>query len=143
MDGPAPCCGACGHAAEVALAGGPPPNPNPHLRVELGPGGVPRGVELVLRSMRGGETGAPATVRVDRPYLVLGRTPPADVVVPMPVLSRRQCGFDFSTGEVVVEDLQSACGTYVNGAQVRRAALRAGDQVSMGDLVVEVRLVTG
>lgn len=79
---------------------------------------------------------------VDKAYLVLGRAPPADVVVPMPVLSRRQCAFDFSSGEIVVEDLNSACGTYVNGERTGRAALRAGDEVSMGDLVIEVRLVT-
>lgn len=78
---------------------------------------------------------------VEKARLVLGRTPPADVVVPMDVLSRRQCAFDFSTGEVVVEDLDSACGTYVNGGLVRRAALRGGDEVSMGDLVIELRVV--
>ena len=43
--------------------------------------------------------------------------------------------------EVVVEDLQSTCGTYVNGEATGyggRRALRAGDRVSMGDLVVTV-----
>jgi len=141
MDEPAPCCGACGHAAEVARAGGPAPNHNPHLRVELGADGVPRGVVLVLWKGRGDERGEPRIVPVEKACLVLGRTPPADVVVPMDVLSRRQCSFDFSTEEVVVEDLDSGCGTYVNGGQVRRAALRAGDEVSMGDLVIEVRVV--
>lgn len=143
MDGSAPRCGASGHAAEVARAGGSAPGPNPHLQVELDAEGVPLGMELVLFSSCGGEGEAPRIVPVNKPYLVLGRTPPADVVVPLPVLSRRQCGFDFRSGEVVVEDLQSASGTYVNGEHVRRAALRAGDRVTIGDLVVEVRRVTG
>jgi hypothetical protein len=137
---PPPCCGACGHAAAVALAGGPPPNPNPHLRVPLDPAGVPRGAHLVLWTELSGVAGEPRIVPVNKPYLILGRTRPADVVVPMAILSRRQCAFDFSTGEAVVEDLESACGTYVNGAQVRRAALRAGDRVTMADLVIEVRV---
>jgi pSer/pThr/pTyr-binding forkhead associated (FHA) protein len=57
--------------------------------------------------------------------------------------ARRQCGFDFSSGEVVVEDLDSSCGTYVNGALVRRAALRAGDEVSMAELVIQVQVEGG
>ena len=133
-----PCCGACGHAAQVAAAGGPAPNDNPHLRVSLGPDGAPRGVALVLRTPNG-----TTIVPIGKGYVVVGRTPPADVVVEMPVLSRRQCGFDFSSGEVVIEDLKSACGTYVNGAQVRRAALRAGDEVSMADLVIQIQVEGG
>jgi pSer/pThr/pTyr-binding forkhead associated (FHA) protein len=139
MDGLiSPCCGACGHAAEVAAAGGPAPNPNPHLRVSLDAGGVPRGVMLEVRTPHGTEL-----VPVRKGYVVLGRTAPADVVVGLFTLSRRQCGFDFSSGEVVVEDLDSACGTYVNGAQTSRAALRAGDEVSAGDLVVRVLVIGG
>lgn len=75
-------------------------------------------------SERDGRKSEPTVVPITKPYLVLGRTPPADLVVDMSVLSRRQSGFDFSSGEVVVEDLRSNCGTYVNGAQVvgRRSA---------------------
>jgi pSer/pThr/pTyr-binding forkhead associated (FHA) protein len=133
-----PCCGACGHAAELAAAGGPAPNDNPHLHVSLGADGAPRGVALVLRTRT-----STTIVPIGKGYVVVGRTPPADVVVDMMVLSRRQCGFDFSSGEVVVEDLDSTCGTYVNGVQTRRAALRGGDEVSMGDLVIQVRVEGG
>jgi hypothetical protein len=133
--GDKPCCGACGHAAEVMRAGGPAPNEGPHLRVDLAPDGTPRGAALILRE---GDR-EPKIVPVDKPRVVLGRTPPADVVVPMAVLSRRQCAFDFSSGEVFVEDLESTCGTYVNDEQVAKRALRSGDQVRAGDLIIEVR----
>lgn len=134
------CCGACGHAAEVAKNGGPTPNTNPHLRFPVRPDGAPVGVEIVLVEGVRAEEVARTVIPVDKPYLVLGRTPPADIVIPMVVLSRRQCGFSFATGEAVIEDLQSTCGTYVNGEAVRRAALRPGDQVRVGDLVLEVRI---
>lgn len=132
-----PCCGACGHAAEIAERGGAAPNEGPHLRVSLGTGGSPGNASLVLSGGREG----PQIIAVHKARIVLGRTPPADVVVPMDVLSRRQCAFDFSTGEAVVEDLQSACGTYVNGEQIGSPrALRAGDEVRVGDLIIHVKL---
>lgn len=139
MDGPSgACCGACAFAAETASAGGPAASTGAHLHVERDAGGVPRGVTLVLRT----EGEEPRRVPVGKDYLVLGRTPPADVVVEMIELSRRQCGFDFRSGEVVVEDLGSACGTYVNGAHVQRAALRAGDQVRVANLIIDVEVST-
>lgn len=140
MDGHTkPCCGACGHAAEVARRGGAAPNDNPHLRVSRDADGSPSGVSLVLH-VRGRHL-EDEIVPIQRARVVLGRTPPADIVVEMAELSRRQCAFDFSTGEVVVEDLMSACGTYVNGEQIDRPrALRAGDEVRVGDLIICVRL---
>jgi len=134
------CCGACGHAAEVARGGGPAPNPHPHLRFEVRPDGVPVGVEIALLEGVRAEDVPRLVIPVDRPYLALGRVPPADIVIPMSVLSRRQCGFSFSTGQAILEDLRSSCGTYVNGARVQRAALRPGDRVLVGNLVLEVRL---
>jgi pSer/pThr/pTyr-binding forkhead associated (FHA) protein len=121
---------------ELAKSGGSAPSAGEHLRVDLDGDGVPRGVSLVMTSGRG----APRVEPVRKPYVVLGRKAPADVVINMAALSRRQCGFDFSTGEVVIEDLDSTCGTYVNGAQVRRAALRAGDEVRVGDLILHVQI---
>ncbi len=137
MDGSSgACCGACAFAAETARTGGPVAATGPHLQVARDAAGVPIGVTLVLW-IAGRED---RRVRVEKDYLVLGRRPPADVVVDMDILSRRQCAFDFRSGEVVVEDLKSGCGTYVDGRAVQRAALRAGDRVMMADLTVSVEV---
>ncbi|MFT3772453.1 MAG: FHA domain-containing protein [Minicystis sp.] len=136
MDGSfSACCGACELAAEVARAGGAAPNPNPHLTFARGADGVPVGTTLVVRL----GDGAPELHPVQKARVVLGRTAGADIVVPDSVLSRRQCAFDFSTGEVVIEDLDSTCGTFVNGESVTSRALRAGDVVSMANVQIEVR----
>jgi pSer/pThr/pTyr-binding forkhead associated (FHA) protein len=133
-----PCCGACGHAAEVAGRGGAAPGAGPHLRVALGADGAPRDAFLVLQ----GRSAAPETIPLRQARVVLGRTPPADIVVDSPVLSRRQCAFDLSTGVVLVEDLRSTCGTYVNGETIGGSprALRAGDEVRVGDLILVVHV---
>lgn len=131
------CCGACAHAAEVARAGGAAPNLRDHLAFRLDAAGAPVGAELVLR--RG--SADPLLIPVRKARVVLGRTAGADIVVDDVRLSRRQCAFDFSTGEAVIEDLQSMCGTYVNGEAIGndRRALREGDVVGMVDLQIEVR----
>ena len=138
----APCCGACGHAAEVARKGGARPNHNPHLRFDL-VGGVPRGVVLVLWTVRSGTRSKETIIPIDKPYVVVGRVEPADIVVESDVLSRKHCGLDFRSGEAVLEDLDSSCGTYLNGEQIQRVALRAGDEISMGNHVMQIRLTHG
>lgn len=138
MDGSPACCGACGHAAEVARAGGAAPNDNPHLTFARDADGVPVGATLVLRRGNRPEEVIP----VQKARVIVGRTEGADIVVPDDVLSRRQCAFDFSTGEVVIQDLNSTCGTYVNGESVGYGggrALRAGDVVSMANVQFELR----
>jgi pSer/pThr/pTyr-binding forkhead associated (FHA) protein len=85
--------------------------------------------------------GETQVIPVNKGRVILGRTKPADIVVDDVRLSRRQCAFDFTSGEAVIQDLESACGTYVNGEQVGYGggrALRAGDVVGMVDLEIEV-----
>lgn len=133
------CCGACALAVRVAQAGGALVNSNGHLRFDLGPGGVPLGAVLVLRQEGDAERVQP----IDRAETVIGREAPAHVVVPNYTLSRRQCSFRFTAeGEVVVSDLQSTCGTFVNGESIGYGggrALREGDVVYVADLTMEIR----
>jgi pSer/pThr/pTyr-binding forkhead associated (FHA) protein len=44
----------------------------------------------------------------------------------------------FVDGGVEVEDMNSACGTFVDGARVRRAVLREGSGIAFGNVVVQV-----
>lgn len=133
------CCGACAHAVKVERAGGAPPSTGEHLRFALDAAGAPRGAELVMVVRDGPEQ----VRRIDRRELIIGRTPPADIVVDLGTLSRRQCSFRFTaSGEVVITDLQSTCGTFVNGESVGYGggrALREGDVVYVADLTMMVR----
>lgn len=102
-----------------AAADGPPPEgeAREHFLVVLT--GVKRGQRYALGE---GE-------------LVVGRKPPARLVLPDPLVSARHCGITLAADEVILTDLGSANGSYVDGRRVDRptrladgASLRLGDQ---------------
>lgn len=130
MDGGAPCCGACSFALEVEARGGPEPATAPLIHAPVA-GGIPRGVAISI--VAGRELGR--TIMLDKAEIVIGRARTADVVISDEVISRRQCRFAFREGHVYVEDLDSTCGTYVDGEKVRSAPLRDGQRVLVGNTV--------
>ena len=65
---------------------------------------------------------------------ILGRGPSADFVVDAALVSRVHCRFSVSVDELVVEDLRSTNGTFVNGQRVQQSALRKGDRLRLGRL---------
>ena len=72
---------------------------------------------------------------------VIGRGAAADVSIPDPSISRRHALARLEGKTVVLEDLGSANGTYLNGAAVR-SATRAehGDMIRFGAVEVELRI---
>lgn len=82
---------------------------------------VPRSGTVILNEIR------PA----DRP-LQLGREAGCDVVLPDLAVSRRHARVAWQGAELVLEDLGSTGGTYVNGERVGRCTLRSGDMVRFG-----------
>jgi pSer/pThr/pTyr-binding forkhead associated (FHA) protein len=70
----------------------------------------------------------------------LGRTRTADFIVDAPLLSRVHCRFEVSDDDrLMVIDLDSTNGTFVNDRRVERAVLAAGDRLRLGrlELLVE------
>lgn len=63
----------------------------------------------------------------------IGRDPSNLLAVNDPSLSRRHCLLLRENGGLVIKDLESRNGTFVNGNAVQQAALRHGDQISIGD----------
>jgi DNA-binding NtrC family response regulator len=70
--------------------------------------------------------------------VVVGRVPPADVIIPDGSLSKRHARFVLEGGHVSVEDLGSTNGTRLRGVPVERATLGLGDEVSLGAVTVTV-----
>ena len=69
-----------------------------------------------------------------------GRSPRADFVMDVPLVSRLHCRFEVAEdGTVAVQDLESTNGTYVNGGKVQRVTLAEGAVVGIGrvDLKLE------
>jgi pSer/pThr/pTyr-binding forkhead associated (FHA) protein len=70
----------------------------------------------------------------------LGRAARADFVLDVPLVSRFHCRFTSSNeGGLLLEDLESTNGTFVNDKRVARMTIAQGDRVRVGrvELVVE------
>ena len=62
----------------------------------------------------------------------IGRSRRADLHVNSPRLSRIHCGVSFRDKGVVLEDLGSSNGTFVNGQRAKTVVLRPGDIIQLG-----------
>lgn len=79
------------------------------------------------------------TFTVDRP-LVAGRGPDADIVLDDPYTSDLHTRFAVQQGRLLVADLGSTNGTYVNENRVTGSVSAApGDTVRLGQTIMEVR----
>ncbi|APR84859.1 GGDEF family protein [Minicystis rosea] len=95
---------------------------------------------VVLRS----EFGFPRGTRIDidRSPVLVGRTPPADIVIGIVTMSRRQCRFELRDGTWWLADDASTGGTSVNDEyHSEPQALVSGDRIGLGGL--RVRFLTG
>ncbi|MFO0755911.1 MAG: sigma 54-interacting transcriptional regulator [Byssovorax sp.] len=73
--------------------------------------------------------------------VVVGRTPPATLLVPSTKLSRAHARFTLDPlGFVVVEDLGSTNGTWIDGARVSRAEIEPGTEVILGNALALVEV---
>ncbi|MGC4089746.1 MAG: sigma 54-interacting transcriptional regulator [Polyangiaceae bacterium] len=68
-----------------------------------------------------------------RPHLVLGREPPADIVLPVSAVSRVHAEVVWHEGRWIVRDRGSRNGVLVNGQRVQQDALDSFDEVRIGD----------
>jgi pSer/pThr/pTyr-binding forkhead associated (FHA) protein len=69
----------------------------------------------------------------------MGRAKRSDFIVENFLLSRAHCRFTLSSSnELLVEDLDSTNGTFVNGKKVQRLKLASGDRVKVGRVEFEV-----
>lgn len=83
--------------------------------------------------------GGPYTFRMTADRVrTLGRGTLADFVLDAPLVSRAHCRLLVTDGQLVVEDLGSTNGTFVNDRPVQRAILKIGDRLRAGrvDLTV-------
>jgi len=71
---------------------------------------------------------------------VVGRGEDCGLRVPLKSVSRRHCEIAVGEDEVVVRDLGSSNGTYVNNHRVAETPLKAGDRMVIGPVVFTVQI---
>lgn len=72
------------------------------------------------------------------PGVTIGRSERADLFVNSPRLSRMHCVLRLSSKGMLLEDLGSANGTFVNGQRIREALVRPGDIVQVGGVAIRL-----
>lgn len=87
---------------------------------------------FVLNIVSGPHKGRCLLVEEGAP-LLLGRSRHAETRLEDPGVSRVHCEIELEDGQVLVTDLDSAGGTFVNGQRISEQVLRPGDVLRIGD----------
>jgi pilus assembly protein CpaF len=79
----------------------------------------------------------------DKDEVTVGRVRGNDIVLPKGNVSKHHCRFLIQGDEVVVEDLHSTNGTYVNGRKIAEpTAVGTTDKVFVGDFIIRLNLLS-
>jgi len=89
-------------------------------------------INLVLLKKNGSHKTFPLTTNV----IVIGRRHECDLYIPLPTVSRKHCQLSLNGKAIEIRDLNSTCGTFVNGRKIDgQATLKAGDYIRIGPLM--------
>lgn len=72
---------------------------------------------------------------------VIGRDSNCDICISVSGISKRHLNIAVSKDSAYLEDLGSANGTFHNGAMRKKASLKAGDQIALPDVIMQVVFV--
>src|ERR1700730_10279660 len=72
------------------------------------------------------------TLYLDEPVVSIGRLGSNDICLEDPFVSRRHCVIRNEGDEYLIEDLNSANGTYLNGEPVNAGSLKEGCLIAIG-----------
>jgi FHA domain-containing protein/uncharacterized protein DUF4388 len=92
---------------------------------------------LALRFISGKYQGGEFPM-VPNKEIVVGRSSDLDMVLVEEMVSRKHARIAYENDAVVIEDLGSTNGTFVNGEKIKRAQLKEGDRVLIGTSILKV-----
>jgi hypothetical protein len=108
--------------------------PDVPVKTEANPSAVHRTQENQPRLIISGPEVESATFELEQEYTHAGRSSDNEIHLPFSSVSTRHCIFILSGADVVVRDLNSSNGTFVNGAAIDETILRPGDQIQLGTI---------
>jgi pSer/pThr/pTyr-binding forkhead associated (FHA) protein len=71
---------------------------------------------------------------LNKPVMVIGRTTDAEICINTDSISRRHACLRVGRDVVIIEDLDSTNGCYLNGKRVKRQLLKDGDRLDIGTI---------
>lgn len=90
-----------------------------------------------LRFISGKYQGGEFPLESDREFVV-GRSSELDMVLVEDMVSRKHAKISTKAGQVVITDMGSTNGTFVNGEKVRKTRLKEGDRILIGTSILKV-----
>lgn len=85
-------------------------------------------------------TGEKKSIRIDKDTTLVGRGPDCDLRIPIDMCSRQHFQLEIHEAGVIIRDLGSANGTFVNNERVNEVTLSAGDKITLGPIVFTVQI---
>ena len=117
------------------------------LREELLSGRAEAVRTPTLTQITGPEPGKDYSLSLGGRAIFMGRDESAEIVIDDASVSRRHAriyleGIGHSTS-IVIQDLESTNGTFVNQKQIRRSRLEHGDRIHLGDVLLRFEMLDG
>jgi pSer/pThr/pTyr-binding forkhead associated (FHA) protein len=98
--------------------------------------------QFALRFISGKYQGGEFPLRMDR-EIVIGRSSDLDMVLVEDMVSRKHAKISTSGGQIVISDMGSTNGTFVNGEKVKQLRLKEGDRILVGTSILKLVSVDG
>ncbi len=101
-----------------------------------------RSVSHALRFISGKYQGGEFPLKGSR-ELIIGRSSDLDMVLVEDMVSRKHAKISTLNEQVVIQDLGSTNGTFVNGEKIKRVRLREGDRILIGTSIIKLIAIEG
>ena len=92
---------------------------------------------LILRFISGKYEGGEFPLMKNR-ELLIGRSQDMDICLVEDMVSRKHAKIATTGGQVVIQDLGSTNGTFVNGEKIRKQRLKEGDRILVGTSILKL-----
>ncbi|MCB0420844.1 MAG: FHA domain-containing protein [Bdellovibrionales bacterium] len=91
---------------------------------------------LVINILSGPQAGQ--TVELKPGRTVIGRSATADVQIKSANISKEHAVIEFLADKIIISDLKSTNGTFVNGVKIQSQRLKSGDKILLYKILIEV-----
>jgi pSer/pThr/pTyr-binding forkhead associated (FHA) protein len=93
--------------------------------------------QFALRFISGKYQGGEFPLRMDR-EIIIGRSSDLDMVLVEDMVSRKHAKISTAAGQIVIHDLGSTNGTFVNGEKIKKIRLKEGDRILIGTSILKL-----
>ncbi len=100
------------------------------------------GQQYALRFISGKYQGGEFPLKMDR-EIIIGRSSDLDMVLVEDMVSRKHAKISAAGDQIVIQDLGSTNGTFVNGEKIKRVRLREGDRILIGTSIIKLVISDG